>query len=135
MSNEIKSPAELKAKARETKSIFVNLLLASMMIGLALVSTFFEFESFSSKIVLASVIIVATLLGAVLLVRWLKSLDEYEKGINAEASMFALYSSLFYLPLQYISEIGLIPEIHVGIFFMYLWFMYLCKLIYAHQKG
>lgn len=134
MSNTNKSPAELKTKQKEAKSILVNLLLASMMIGFALISTFFEFETMSAKIVMATVIIAATLLGVFLLVRWLKSLDEYERGINARACMIAVYSSLIYLPFQYLSEINLIPEINIAFLFLFIWFVYLISMISIVHK-
>ena len=128
------TPAEQKATHRETKSILTSILIASIIIGFSLISTFFEFKTFSSKIVMATLIIAATLLAFFLLVRWLKNLDEYEIQINAHACMIALYSSLFYLPLQYLSEIGLLPEIHVAFFFMFLWFIYLVSIITQHFK-
>ena len=128
------TPAEQKEKTRETKSILVNILLASMMIGLSLISSFFEFDTLASKIVMAAVIIAATLLGIFLLVRWLKSIDEYERSINARASMIALYSSLIYLPFQYLSEIELIPEINIVFLFMYIWMIYLVAMIFIVRK-
>ncbi len=126
------TPAEQKAKHREKKSILINILIASIIIGFSLVSTFFEFESLSSQLVMAALIVAATIIAFILIVRWLKSIDEYEYQINAKACLIALYSSLFYLPLQYLSEIGLLPEIHVGIFFMFLWAVYTVSLIAHH---
>jgi len=123
------TPAEQKSKTRDAKSIAINLLVALIIIIFSLISTFFDFETFASKLVMAGLIIAATLLALFLIIKWLKSLDEFEKQINNHACMVALYSSLFYLPLQYISEIGLIPEIHVGIFFMFMWFVYLVTVI------
>lgn len=128
------TPAEQKVTQRQTKSILVSIFIASIIIGLSLISTFFEFESFASKIVMTTVIVAATLLAIFLLISWLKSLDEYESQVNAHACMIALYSSLFYLPLQYLSEIGLLPEIHVAFFFMFLWFVYLVSVIKHHFK-
>lgn len=128
------TPAEQKERTRETKSIFVNILLASIMIGFALITTLFDFESLTSQVSMAVLIIVSTLIVGFLLVRWLKSLDEYESQVNAQASMIALYSSLLYLPLQYLNKIGLLPEIHIAFFFMYLWIVYLIAIKLHHSK-
>lgn len=128
------TPAEQKAKQRQTKSILVNILIASIIIGFSLISTIFEFDSLSSQLVMAALIVAATLIAFILIVRWLKNIDEYERQVNAHACMIALYSSLIYLPLQYLSEIGLLPEIHVGIFFMFVWFVYLVSVTQQHFK-
>ena len=128
------TPAEQKSKKRQSQSILVNIFIATMMISFAFSSTFFEFETLKSKVIMAVYILTATIITAYFLIKWLKSLDEYEKQINAHACMVALYSSLFYLPLQYISEIGLIPEIHVAFFFMFLWLVYLLTVIKHHFK-
>ena len=130
----MKTPAELKAQHKEKKSLIENIILASLMISFALISNFFEFETLSSRIVMAAAIITASLLGLFLLVRWLKSLDEYESGVNARASMIALYSSLLYLPLQYLNEIGFLPEVHIIFLFMFMWLVYLVSVLTHHIK-
>jgi len=134
MINAAHNSGEQKEKQRQTKSIAINLVIATIIILFALVSTFFEFEDLASKIVLASGIVAASLLCMFLLVRWIKSLDEFEYTINARACLVAMYSSLLYLPLQYLSEIGLIPELHVAFLFMGVWLVYLIAIFYYHYK-
>ncbi len=134
MSQNIKSPAEKKAKQRETKSLLISLFLASMIVIFALISTFIEFESSSSKTIMATAIIISTAIGIFLLTRWIKSLDEYEVVINARASMIALYSSLLYLPFQYLSEINLIPEINIAFLFMFIWLVYMLAMFFIVYK-
>jgi len=132
--NNFLTPAEQKEKQRQTKSTFVNLFLASIMICFSLISTLVEFETFTSQIVMAGFIIAATILSLILLVRWIKSLDEYEFNLNARACLVALYSSLLYLPLQYLSEIGLLPELHVTFLFLWIWFAYLIAIKYFSKQ-
>ena len=134
MSQNIKSPAEKKAKQRETKSLLISLFLASMIVIFALISTFIDFESSSSKTIMATAIIISTAIGIFLLTRWIKSLDEYEVVINARASMIALYSSLLYLPFQYLSEINLIPEINIAFLFMFIWLVYMLAMFFIVYK-
>jgi len=126
--------AEQKSQHRERKSIFINLLIATVIIGFSLVSTFFEFNNLKAKYLMATLIVAATVIAAFFIINWLKSLDEFEAQMNAKASMTALYSSLFYLPFQYLSEINLIPEIHVSIFFLFIWLVYLISIITHHYK-
>lgn len=113
MHNTTKSPAELKAKKKEIKSLFTQLIIA-----FALISTSFDFETLMAKVIFATVIIITTLVCTFMLIRWVKDTDEYEFNINAKACFVAMYSSLLYLPLQYLSELGLIPEIQTVFFFM-----------------
>ena len=134
MSQNTKSPAEHKAKQRETKSLLINLFVATMIVILAVASTFFEFESSNSKIIMSTAIIISTVVGVFLLTRWIKSLDEYEAGINARASMIALYSSLLYLPFQYLSEINVIPEINIAFLFMFIWLVYMFAMFFIVCK-
>jgi len=127
--------AEQKAHDKETKSILINVFIATMIISFALASALFDFENYKSKIIMAFYILIATILTALFLIKWLKSLDEYEKQINSQASMVAFYSSLFYLPFQYLSEIGLIPEIHIAFFFMFIWLVYVSSILFHHFKS
>lgn len=128
------SPSEQKTQQRQTRSIVINIVIAALMIAFAMIATFFDFESLASKVVMASAILATSLLCLFLLVRWLKSLDEFESALNAKACLVAMFSSLLYLPLQYLSEIGLIPEIHITFLFMYIWFVYLIAIKYYHFK-
>ncbi|MBT8142437.1 MAG: hypothetical protein HKN88_02775 [Gammaproteobacteria bacterium] len=128
------SPAEQKEKQRQTKSLVVNLVIATVIIVFAFAATFFEFEALSAKVVFAAGIIAASLLCFILLVRWIRSLDEFEYNLNARACLVAMYSSLFYLPLQYLSEIGVLPEIHVVFLFMGIWIVYLIAIFYYQFK-
>jgi hypothetical protein len=83
---------------------------------------------------MATAIIISTAIGIFLLTRWIKSLDEYEVVINARASMIALYSSLLYLPFQYLSEINLIPEINIAFLFMFIWLVYMLAMFFIVYK-
>ena len=129
-----KSQAELKVQKKQSKSILVSLLIAFLIIALAVITTFFEFETYASKIVIAAIIVSTSILCSILLVRWLKSIDEFESTVNARACLIAMYSSLLYLPIQYLSEIGLIPELHAAFLFMFMWFVYLIAIVYNHFK-
>ena len=128
------TPAEQRSKQRQTKAIVVNVIIATLIIGFSLISTFFEFKDLSAKIIVGSGIIAASLLCFFLLVRWMKSLDEYEFELNSRACLIALYSTLFYLPLQYLSEIGLIPELHAAFLFLGMWLTYIIALVILLTK-
>jgi len=84
------TPAEQKVKLRQKKSITVNLVIASLIIGFSIISTFVEFEALSSKLIMASLIIAASFVCCFLLIRWFKSLDEYEYQLNAKAALILL---------------------------------------------
>ena len=134
MTYDTNNSGEIKEKRRHTKSLVINFIIASLMIGFALITTFFEFEALTAKLVIAFAIVAASLFCGIMLARYLKCLDEFEKRINADACSVALYSSLLYLPLQYLSEIGLIPELHVAFLFMGMWFIYVLAIFYYHYK-
>jgi len=93
-----KTPAEQKAKSRQTKSIALSLIVATVIVVTSFVVTFVDYETFAARVVIAGVIIAVTLFCFIGLIRWFKSIDEYEFNVNAKASQIALYSSMFYLP-------------------------------------
>lgn len=134
MTNDTNNSGEKKEKQRQVKSVMINLIIASLIMFFAFITTFFDFDTLSSKLVIASAIIVAAFFCGIMLVRYLKSMDEFEYTLNARACLVGMYSSLLYLPIQYLSELELIPELHVAFLFMGMWFIYLLAIFYYHYK-
>jgi len=128
------SSAEKKVASKQNQAIKINLFIAALIIGLSLVSTLFEFNSLKAKYAIGSVISIATIICFFLIVHWMKSLDEFEFNLNSRAANIALYSSLFYLPFQFLSEIQLLPELHIAFLFMGMWIVYVIALIYISYK-
>ena len=128
------SSAELKTQQRQTRSLFGSAIVAMLIIGFALISTMVPFESLSSKILFSGLITAATLICFFFLVRWAIGMDEFERAITANAALVALYSSLLLLPWTFLHKLGFVPQWNVHIFFMFLWFIYVCAIFYYHFK-
>ncbi len=128
------SPAEKKSKQREVRSIFGSIFTAFLIIAMALISTTVDFETPSSSLIFAAVILAATLFVLLFLIRYFRNMDEYERSINANASMVALFSSMLLLPWTYLHKLGFLPELNVYFGFMFMWLTYTLSMFYFHHK-
>lgn len=121
-------------KKRQRTLLTHSIFLAALLLTFSFISKLLVKNAAIPVAGHITLIIVAILIGAFLVLRLLTMQDEYERILNGKAAMIALYSTLLIAPWRYLNNLGYLPTLEAHNFLMLIWVAYLAALIRYSYK-